>query len=255
MGQVLGKGRKEKKNEATKATEEERAEQKLKTVKRKLESYKTRVEYNKHSLGREALRKKQNNEMDAAIKLLHRKKLHDGMQERIDGQLFAVEQSLLNLQESVRTRVAFDAIAMGNDALKRLTDAVPLEALEKLNEEHSEAKEHVQHVSEMLGLSDAPVVSQFELDATFGDLAQQYGYELPEKTTAHESHSGVTTAHSVENAEEDIQSQMSAGSALYTPSENKQALSTARQRRKAVEEHEVEQASNESEKEELLEAA
>jgi hypothetical protein len=151
-------------------SEEERAEQRLKTVKRRLESYKARSERSAGTLRDDAHARWSNGKREECRWLLQRARIQQGVAERVRAQLHAVDESLLDLQESVRTRAAYDAISMGTDSLKRLNDSLPLERIEQLNDDSADVLHHVEQVSQMLGMpsSSSFKPSDSELEAELG---------------------------------------------------------------------------------------
>jgi charged multivesicular body protein 6 len=157
----------------------------LKTQRRKLNDQRSRLEIlneKERGIVKELLEKKLRNR---ALLTLKKVKMQEGQMDQIDTYLLRVEELLVNIETSKETKMLFDTLRLGADALKSAQSQLSLEEVGQLAEDTADAKEYEQRLNQLMGESwtgelDDEVLQELERieEAVFGE-------ELPDVPNTH----------------------------------------------------------------------
>lgn len=199
MGAALSSAttRKAKKAPQVSVTEADRAVLSLKTQRRKLEQYVSKLERAARAAGERARAHAARGERDGALRQLRAKRGHEALAHKTAGMLFNVEQTLAQIEDAQVTGATLSAMQAGAAELKRLQSAVPLEEVEAVADAAADAHAHFEKVGQVLGIA-AAAVDDAALEAELGQLEAALGGKEAEELPAVPTHAPARVAAEAE---------------------------------------------------------
>lgn len=155
----------------------------LKVSRDKLKRYKTKLEKERVQITAKAKTLVKEGKQPEALTLLKMKKYKDKQCSQLEGQLDNINQTLSSVITAEMTNRMMKALEQGTAALKRLNDEMPIEKIEALMDDTTEAIAYQQEVSSILAGSltneDVEDVDE-ELNAMLADINNGTKINLPE---------------------------------------------------------------------------
>lgn len=170
MGNLFGK-----KKPVSRITEQDKAVLQLKQQRDKLKQYQKKIERRLESdreLARKLITKGQK---DRAKLLLRKKRYQEQLLQKTDGQLENLEKLTQDIEFAQVELQVIDGLKQGNEALKKVNDALSIEDIETILEETREGVEKQQEIDAML----SGVLTQEDEDAVEAELEQIIEESLP----------------------------------------------------------------------------
>ncbi|GJQ80932.1 hypothetical protein Trydic_g4749 [Trypoxylus dichotomus] len=171
MGLIFGK-----KQKVSRITEQDKAVLQLKQQRDKLKQYQKRIEICLEK-DRELAKKLLNNGQRERAKLLLRKKRYqEQLLQRTDGQLENLQKMTHDIEFAQIEIQVVDGLKKGNEALKKLNNALNIEDVERILEETREGVEKQQEIDALL----SGVLTADDEDAVLSELDSLIAESLPE---------------------------------------------------------------------------
>ncbi|KAL1497245.1 hypothetical protein ABEB36_008237 [Hypothenemus hampei] len=174
MGIIFGK-----KKPASRVTAQDKAVLQLKQQRDKLRQYQKRIELTLASdrvLAKKLLGKGQK---DRALLLLKKKRYQEQLLLKTEGQLENLEKLTHDIEFTQIELQVFEGLKQGNEALKKVNDAMNIADIERILDETREAKEKQDEISSLL----SGVLTQEDEDAVENELAEILKEQMPEVPT------------------------------------------------------------------------
>ncbi|XP_060522928.1 charged multivesicular body protein 6-B [Cylas formicarius] len=171
MGIIFGK-----KKPPSRVTSHDKAVLQLKQQRDKLKQYQRRIELTLASdreLARKLLAKGQR---DRAKLLLRKKRYQEQLLVKTDGQLENVEKLTHDIEFAQVELQVVEGLKQGNEALKKVNEALNIADIEAILEETKEAKDKQDEISSLL----SGVLTQEDEEAVEDELAQILKEEMPD---------------------------------------------------------------------------
>ncbi|XP_066254964.1 charged multivesicular body protein 6-A [Euwallacea similis] len=151
MGIIFGK-----KKPLSRVTAQDKAVLQLKQQRDKLKQYQKRIELTLASDRELAKKLLSKGQKDRALLLLKKKRYQEQLLRKTDGQLENLEKLTHDIEFAQIELQVVDGLKQGNEALKRMNDALNIEDIERILDETREAKEKQDEISSLLsgGLTD-----------------------------------------------------------------------------------------------------
>ncbi|CAG9460405.1 unnamed protein product [Pedinophyceae sp. YPF-701] len=165
-------------------TESDRALLELKAQRRKLTAERERIDA---VIDRETVAAKtlllQGKRREAAL-CLKKRKLQEQLVEKVDGFLFNLERTMLDLEDTRRNAELVATLKKGSSVLKQLQDELRVEDVERLMEEREGHREWLDEIEAAMasagGMEEVNEAAQAELDAMEKEMADAVGGQLPD---------------------------------------------------------------------------
>eukprot|EP00826_Nyctotherus_ovalis_P042844 TRINITY_DN4472_c0_g1_i1.p1 TRINITY_DN4472_c0_g1~~TRINITY_DN4472_c0_g1_i1.p1 ORF type:complete len:216 (-),score=106.38 TRINITY_DN4472_c0_g1_i1:112-759(-) len=141
-----------KKEEPSRINEYDKAQLDIKSQITKIKDQRLFVETRSKQLKEEALEQKAKGNKTKAICALKMKKLIESRNEKLDGMLLTLEQTLNNLQEAVMNKQVHDVLKQGNEAIKELQKGVTAEDFQKIADDLQDQQEINDELARALGV-------------------------------------------------------------------------------------------------------
>ncbi|XP_050311168.1 charged multivesicular body protein 6-A [Anthonomus grandis grandis] len=165
-----------KKKPSSRITPHDKAVLQLKQQRDKLKQYQKRIEKQMEN-DRELARKLLNaGHKDRALLLLKKKRYQEKLLTKADGQLSTLETLTQDLEFAEVEQKVLEGLKQGNEALKKITDSMNIEEIERILDETKEAKEKQDEISNLLGGS----LSEEDLESVEEEYAKILEEEMPE---------------------------------------------------------------------------
>lgn len=178
MGGVFGKNKK-----TSRITEQDKAVLNLKKTRDQLLQYQRKIEGNLEKDRDLAKRLLKEGKKDRAKLLLRKKKYHESLLTRTDGQLNNLETLVHDLEFSQVEKQVLDGLKDGNAALKKANEMFSIEEIEQIMDDTAEAAEKQREIEAILSgqltQEDEDDVLK-ELDQLIDDEPVMESEELPE---------------------------------------------------------------------------
>lgn len=140
------------KEEKSRIVNEDRVQLDLKKQIRTIKDQKLNVETRVKALKEEALEQKAKGNKQKAVFALKMKKLIEGKNDKLDGVLITLEQTLQNLQEAIMNKQVHDVLKQGNAAIKELQQTVTIEDFQKIADDLNEQQQINDELAQLLGV-------------------------------------------------------------------------------------------------------
>jgi hypothetical protein len=173
MGSSFSKSKNTKKTEASKVTEVDRQVLGLKTQRRKLVGYATRVARQIEKETRVATGFAKLGMTQKALNALRKRKLLEGNAQRIDQWLFSIEELLGGIEQAQATGVVLSRLKQGNEALKTAQSGYGVDEVFRVLRDMEEGAERETEINQMLG-------ERLDTEAEGAALAELEALELEE---------------------------------------------------------------------------
>nr|AEE62480.1 unknown [Dendroctonus ponderosae] len=171
MGGIFGK-----KKPRSRVTAQDKAVLQLKQQRDKLKQYQKRIELTLSSdreLAKQLLKKGQK---DRALLLLKKKRYQEQLLVKTDNQLENLEKLTHDIEFTQIELEVVEGLKQGNEALKKVNQAINIEDIERILDETREAKEKQDEISSLLSGG----LTQEDEDAVEDELAQILKEQMPE---------------------------------------------------------------------------
>ncbi|XP_019880965.1 charged multivesicular body protein 6 [Aethina tumida] len=171
MGIIFGK-----KKASTRITQQDKAVLQLKQQRDKLKQYQKRIEQNLEKdrlLAKTLLNKGQR---DRAKLLLRKKRFQEQLLTKTDGQLTNLEQLTHDIEFAQVELQVIEGLKVGNEALKKVNDALNIEDIEKILDETREGIEKQEEINAML----SGTLTDEDEQAVEEELAEILSKQMPE---------------------------------------------------------------------------
>ncbi|KAF7265848.1 charged multivesicular body protein 6-A-like [Rhynchophorus ferrugineus] len=171
MGIIFGK-----KKPASRITAQDKAVLQLKQQRDKLHQYQVKIEnslVSDREIARKLLAKGQK---ERAKLLLKKKRYQEQLLAKTDGQLENLEKLAHDIEYAQIELQVVEGLKQGNEALKRVNDAINIEDIERILDETREAKEKQDEISSLL----SGVLTEEDEQAVEDELADILKQQLPE---------------------------------------------------------------------------
>eukprot|EP00826_Nyctotherus_ovalis_P050456 TRINITY_DN6181_c0_g1_i5.p1 TRINITY_DN6181_c0_g1~~TRINITY_DN6181_c0_g1_i5.p1 ORF type:complete len:247 (-),score=93.73 TRINITY_DN6181_c0_g1_i5:148-789(-) len=119
---------------------------------RTIKDQKLQVETRTKELTAEALKQKASGNKSKAVFALKMKKLIEGRNDKLDGVLLTLEQTLQNLQEAIINKQVHDVLKQGNAAIKELQQSATIEDFQKIADDLSEQQQINDELAQIMGV-------------------------------------------------------------------------------------------------------
>jgi len=136
--------------QAPQMSEHDKAVMQLKITRDRLQKYKKKAEKDSELYVVKAKELVKQGRKDRALVALRMKKYKDKQCQQVEGQLDNIMQMLGSVETAEMTRTAMKALEIGNQALKRLHEEMPIEKIEAIMEENAEAIAYQSEISDIL---------------------------------------------------------------------------------------------------------
>ncbi|XP_030754205.1 charged multivesicular body protein 6 [Sitophilus oryzae] len=171
MGIIFGK-----KKPPSRITAQDKAVLQLKQQRDKLKQYQRRIE-NSLASDREIAKKLlAKGQKDRAKLLLRKKRYQEQLLVKTDGQLENLEKLTHDIEFAQIELEVVEGLKKGNEALKKVNDALNIEDIEKILDETREAKEKQDEISSLL----SGVLTDEDEEAVENELADILKEQMPE---------------------------------------------------------------------------
>jgi charged multivesicular body protein 6 len=145
MGSAFGKSKK-----TSRITEQDKATLNLKKTRDQLLQYQKKIEGNLEKDRDLAKRLLKEGKKDRAKLLLRKKKYHESLLTRTDGQLNNLETLVHDLEFSQVEKQVLDGLKDGNAALKKANEMFSIQEIEQIMDDTSEAAEKQREIEDIL---------------------------------------------------------------------------------------------------------
>lgn len=200
MGIIFGK-----KKPASRVTAQDKAVLQLKQQRDKLKQYQKRIELTLASdreLAKKLLTKGQK---DRALLLLKKKRYQEQLLVKTDGQLENLEKLTHDIEFTQIELQVVEGLKQGNEALKKVNDALNIEDIERILDETREAKEKQDEISTLLS---GGLTAEDE-DAVENELAEILKEQMPIIPTEEVIGDGEASEAEDEGAKQDVKKEKS----------------------------------------------
>ncbi|XP_022916983.1 charged multivesicular body protein 6-A [Onthophagus taurus] len=164
-----------KKKAPSRITEQDKAVLQLKQQRDKIKQYQKRIE---GLLEKDRLLAKKllnNGQKERAKLLLRKKRYQEQLLERADGQLQNLEKMTHDIEFAQIEIQVVNGLKQGNEALKKLNEAMSIDEIEKILDETREGVEKQQEINDLL----SGVLTQDDEDAVLAEFDAMVADELP----------------------------------------------------------------------------
>jgi len=180
MGNLFGK----EKKSPSRINDQDRAVLELKKQRDQLHKYQKRIELSLEKDRTLAKKLLSEGKKDRAKLLLRKKKFHEGLLAKTDGQLDNLERLVHDLEFAQIEQQVLDGLKVGNEALKKANEMFSIGEIEQIMDDTSEAVEKQNEISAIL----SGQLSQEDEDDVLKELDDLIGSEeniseLPEVPT------------------------------------------------------------------------
>ena len=124
----------------------------LKKQIRIIKDQKIKAETRANSLKEEALKQKKEGNKNKAILALKMMKLVESNNDKMDGMLLTLEQTLKSLEKSIMSKQVHDVLKSGNEVIKELQEAATLEDFQKIADDLNEQQQINDELARVLGV-------------------------------------------------------------------------------------------------------
>lgn len=147
MGNLFGKT---KRTAPSRVTEHDKAVLQMKKQRDQLKQYQKRIEQNLEGVRTKAKEYLAANQKDRARALLRKKKYQEKLLETTDGQLENLEKLTSDLEFAKIEQQVLNGLQVGNEALKRIHEVLPIEEVERIMDETKEGIEKQREIDETI---------------------------------------------------------------------------------------------------------